>query len=1689
MTISTCGSDFDTYLHLVSIATSQTWDNDDSGGHPAVGCGGYTSYLSSLPKSDNATPRNTLANALPAVLPAGDYFIIAEGYSTSTGNLRLTLSVTPQFTPTITFTSSPQLQPGNVLEIIKGNSATLNVTGDVVGNFTWATSDGVPAGSGPSITVAPAYTTTYVVTGTGCNNSLVGTAQVTVQVALTNRNYITTNTILIPNKLTVTDISSMANFDAATGSVATANAVRQQQITYFDGLGRPMQQVQIQASTTKQDIVAPVAYDALGRTSTSYLPYTGSTNTGAGTNGIYQEDAIAQQSAFYQRDTRLGTSEPDRVANDVAPVAKTVYEASPLNRVLEQSAPGTAWQPGTNHTVKSQQRANTDADAVRQWNYDLVTKTYSSPGIYAVGQLLVKETLDEQNQLVTEYVDKQGKTVLKRVSLAATVCKLVYEGSGSLPLAAPGGVLTSIRRAVFGRLLSGSTCADAVFEPSQSANVTSYVQGLVNLPNAAISVPIDYQRLGPDPYSGSGKYLQVEATYAQAGAATDLLTYYVYDDLDNLRLVIQPEGYNELAASGSWTRTATDPFIRRWCFQYDYDGRHRVISKQTPGTLPVSLVYNQRNQVVLTQDGNQSQLATPEWSFTKYDGLGRSLMTGVVVIPGATQESLQTTLDNETVLTEAIDPSTSGVGYTLTQAYPRTMGTANTALSTYNLLSVTYYDNYKAPLLTNTKLACTLSADRWQASVRGLVTGTSVRIILPDGTSGDWLTTATYYDKEYRPVQTQAQNQLVPSAPSPGGITSQTMAYDFAGKLLNSSTQVTQFATALPGYTDTKRFTYDAGGRPEATYQVTGNQTEILLAKNSYNEIGQLIAKRLHSTDGTKFLQKVDYRYNIRGWLTNINDRDLTNGTAVEGQPADPDGAQADPDLFALELRYNNLLQAGALPQYNGNIAQAMWQTRSPNQGKTQNNLLRAYNYGYDPANRLLGAQYTTHTASGWDATNQPVDFSVSGIEYDGNGNLLKMTRMGTTNGRDDTPQKGKLDQLTYSYSKVVAGQTIISNQLLGVDDAATPYQSTHDFKDNGSTYNPSGNAEYVYDNNGSLLKDANKGITSISYTRLNQPSIITFASGNTIQYSYTATGTKLRKEVYTAGQLSKTTDYVGPAVFEFLTHQNSAPVFAQTGEGRVLYLATSNGSLPWKYEYHLKDHLGNLRFAFRADQDGGTVTQVKAGMEPVNATQEERQFTHVAETRLADPDHARTGDYVARLNARTGRRQGPSIRLKVAAGDSLRADVYARYDRESGAATLLQKGALVVGGTTISVPGQAGSDQTQPLATRRHWLPFVGASLAIVPQLLKVKQAELPTAYLRYELFNKDSQLVATRTQALRRTTSDEWQHLQAGTKADSAGFAHVSLVNESGTAAYFDDLALGTVAATPYQENHYDPFGLNLVGIEQADVPNSAFQYNGKEKQEDFGLNWTDYGARMYDAQLGRWNTLDRYAEKYYSLSPYHYAGNNPISFIDVNGDSLVFHSDGTGKDAALNAVDGLINDGLGGFYTAKRNERGSVTLASTGQKGKMSDSQKAFFNIINGIINQKEDVKVGVFLNDEDTFIGNFKNEEIDPSDMSKASGNEVVTPQSLLAHELQEQKAKQIDGNEYNSAHRKGINAENGVSGFIRQDTLLNSTIVELGGLYNGAASIPYSKGKTNYLLNFSVKDNNVEYMKSSKQSKK
>ncbi|MCB9082405.1 MAG: hypothetical protein H6555_11920 [Lewinellaceae bacterium] len=64
------------------------------------------------------------------------------------------------------------------------------------------------------------------------------------------------------------------------------------------------------------------------------------------------------------------------------------------------------------------------------------------------------------------------------------------------------------------------------------------------------------------------------------------------------------------------------------------------------------------------------------------------------------------------------------------------------------------------------------------------------------------------------------------------------------------------------------------------------------------------------------------------------------------------------------------------------------------------------------------------------------------------------------------------------------------------------------------------------------------------------------------------------------------------------------------------------------------------------------------------------------------------------------------------------------------------------------------------------------------------------------------------------------------------------------------------------------------------------NGYTYNSKELNTDFGLNWLDYGARWYDASIGRWCAVDPLAEEYASWSPYNYVLNNPINAIDPNG-----------------------------------------------------------------------------------------------------------------------------------------------------------------------------------------------------------
>ncbi len=127
--------------------------------------------------------------------------------------------------------------------------------------------------------------------------------------------------------------------------------------------------------------------------------------------------------------------------------------------------------------------------------------------------------------------------------------------------------------------------------------------------------------------------------------------------------------------------------------------------------------------------------------------------------------------------------------------------------------------------------------------------------------------------------------------------------------------------------------------------------------------------------------------------------------------------------------------------------------------------------------------------------------------------------------------------------------------------------------------------------------------------------------------------------------------------------------------------------------------------------------------------------------------------------------------------------------------------------------------------------------------------------------------------------------------------------------------------------QINNYYPFGMNMDGPWNGANGAFKYQYNGKELSSEFGLNWNDYGARFYDPAIGRWNGVDALAEKYIAHSPFHYANNNPVKYIDIDGRGLT--STHTDKNGEVKAV---YDDGDYGVYEHEDWEKDKKTYSTT-------------------------------------------------------------------------------------------------------------------------------------------------------------
>ncbi|HEY9259246.1 MAG TPA: hypothetical protein VIP81_14835, partial [Chitinophaga sp.] len=320
----------------------------------------------------------------------------------------------------------------------------------------------------------------------------------------------------------------------------------------------------------------------------------------------------------------------------------------------------------------------------------------------------------------------------------------------------------------------------------------------------------------------------------------------------------------------------------------------------------------------------------------------------------------------------------------------------------------------------------------------------------------------------------------------------------------------------------------------------------------------------------------------------------------------------------------------------------------APN-GRVKVTVSRAYGYDYDNVSRLSKADFNQQNAGSSTWESNLMNFSVGGITYDANGNIMTMAQSGIAAG-----VSRPIDQLQYSYKE--GGK---SNKLETVVDG----QNTVDAKLGDFNNGTNSGADYDYDANGNLIYDLNKNISAITYNHLNLPDSIVITGKGVIKYLYDASGTKLKKIVTDrTGSMPQvtTTDYLGSFVY-----QNDTLQFLSHEEGRVRVVLKTGEAPQYPFDYFVKDYLGNVRLVLTEQSNVGVYA---ATMETAAAPVEDALFSNVDITRtpkpVGYPADATTSpnDYVARLNATNGQKIGPSLVLRVMAGDTLQIGSKAFY-------------------------------------------------------------------------------------------------------------------------------------------------------------------------------------------------------------------------------------------------------------------------------------------------------------------------------------------------------------------------------------------------------------------------------------------
>jgi len=1027
-----------------------------------------------------------------------------------------------------------------------------------------------------------------------------------------------------------------------------------------------------------------------------------------------------------------------------------------------------------------------------------------------------------------------------------------------------------------------------------------------------------------------------------------LCTYYLYDDLNNLRCVVQPRGVELI--SNTWF-LAFPPYVHEQCFRYEYDQRNRMIVKKLPGALAVYMIYDQRDRLVMTQDANLR--AAQQWLVTVYEnGLNRPVYSYKITDP--------VNYNNPGYHRDLAYNSSS---YPVVGSY------------TNELLTETHYDDYTnlpAGLfntLNNSGYGTYLSASSsspeyaepvtQSTAVKGMVTWVRTKVL---GTANQYISMVNIYDSKGRVIQVQTINSV-------NGLDVTTIQYSFSGQILRSHTKHQKPGINPQSYDIATKNNFDDLGRVSSTEKNLNNSGWKMISSLTYDGLGQLKSKKLAPAyNGNAGLQTLTYDYNIRGWLLGMNRSSLTaNGISST--------------FFGFELGYDKLTNSSArnyqAGQWNGNISGMVWKSNG-------DGIRRKYDFTYDAANRLMQGLFEQNDVSAtWGKTN--VDYTVKMGDgtiptsaYDANGNIKQMQQWGLK-----VAAPVQIDNLTYTYSS-----SNYSNKLQQVTDLSNDNTSKlGDFK-----YNPATKTiiDYNYDGNGNLISDANKAITSITYNHLNLPSVITIAGKGTITYTYDASGNKLGKTTVennvsvtynnqTANNtVTTSTDYVGGFVYESKTYSVATGMnyanklqFGGHEEGRIRAMydnaAQPSALTGFAFDYMIKDHLGNVRMVLTDEvktdiypaatlENNNTPTTDPLSVEKkyytINTANIVSKSTATGITAYQNhngnpptgnsspippnnnPNCTSTtpikitdlSDKLYKINGNDAKKTGLDITLKVMSGDKINILGKSYYFTNTATPTspnlpLNDIINAMLGTPTGTTIGKATADDLVANTS--------GFGTAVNSFITKDNTSTppgRPRAFINYILFDEQFNYVtayASQVNAVGGTVKSHWDtdpQLQ-NIPVTKNGYIYVYCSNESPVNVFFDNLQVSHTRGAVLEETHYYPFGLTMAGIsskaagslENKRKWNKGSELESKEFSDGSGLELYSTFYRSLDPQIGRWWQIDPKPD--YAQSLYSAMGNNPILHNDPLGDTLVYPG-ASNKfiQTSATTISNILNSGAG-------------------------------------------------------------------------------------------------------------------------------------------------------------------------------